>query len=132
MSHDHVLLVVDRLLELFLLLDVGLATTLLFFTPLSFDIVEAHLKLIKCHLFQESNRNMLNLLFWPCADLFLKLTNLENQLFSFLHLYLLLLFLLLQNTSSLLLLLIVDLTILLQEFLLLNLDIFFALLHLLN
>lgn len=132
MSHDHVFLVIDRFLELFLLLDVGLATTLLFFTTLSLDIVEAHLKLVKCHLFQESNRNMLNLLLWPCTDLFLKLANLKDQLLSFLHLYLLLLFLLLQNTSSLFLLLIVDLTILLQKFLLLNFDIFFAFLHLLN
>lgn len=73
---------------------------------------------------------MLDLLLWPGADLFLKLANLKNQLLSFLHFYLLLLFLLLQNTSSLLLLLIVDLTILLQQFLLLNLDIFFTLLHL--
>lgn len=132
MGHDHVLLVVDRLLELFLLLDVGLATTLLFFTTFSLDVVEAHLKLIECHLFQESNRDMLDFLLWPGTDFFLELTDLNDQLLSFLHLYLLFLFFFLKYSPSLFLFLIVNLTILLQQFLLLDFDIFFTFLDLFN
>ena len=73
---------------------------------------------------------MLDLLFWPGADLLLKLTDLKNQFLSLLHLYLFLLFLFLQHPPSLLFFLIVDLTVLLQQFLLLHFDILFAFLDL--
>ena len=73
---------------------------------------------------------MLDLLFWSGADLLLKLTDLEDQFLSLLHLYLFLLFLFLQHPPPLLFFLIVNLTVLLQQFLLLHFDILFAFLDL--
>ena len=95
-----------------------------------FDVFEFELQLVQSHLFQQSYRNILNLLLGPGLDLFLELLDFLNKLFPLEHFHLFLFLLLLQNPAALFFLLIVDLAILVQHLFLLNFYILLALLHL--
>ncbi len=131
-SHYSVFLLVYSGLKLIFFLVILLPSSFLFLFAFSLDIVQLFPQLFKSHLLQQSNTDILDLLFGSGSDFLFELSNLLDKLFFLLHFNAFFFFFLFLNSFALFDFLVAHFFILFYYFLSFDGDVLLALLDLLN
>jgi hypothetical protein len=131
-GHYSVFLLVYSGLKLIFFLVILLSSSFLFLFALPLDIVQLFPQLFKSHLLQQSNTDILDLLFGSGSDFLFELSNLLDKLFFLLHFDAFFFFFLFLDSFALFDLLVAHFFVLFDYFLSFDGDVLLALLDLLN